>query len=92
LCDTEFKSFVQRNSIDARDGKVDINLTGRYDSLQKFLSNLSSRFLFLEPRAISFGLQDPTPEIPSPHLILSYSAEIEKPDDGVEETQEGGSL
>lgn len=87
LCDGEFSGFIVRNSLEfgAGDNSVTLNLTGRYDSLQKMLAKIAGRFLFLRTDAMSFTRSEADMNFPSRYLTLNYSGKI---DNGV--TGQGG--
>lgn len=75
LFDGEFDGVLIRNSLDFQgDDRVSISLTGRYDAVQKFISRLGARFLFLDTEAVGVTAADPDLNIPSRHLTVSYTA------------------
>jgi hypothetical protein len=92
LCEADFDGYVKRDSIDVTQEGVKVDLTGRYDSAQKFLYTLSERFLFLSPKSIGFSIREPDSEIPSKHISIAYEAAFSSPSQtsGNEGSENGG--
>jgi len=81
LCDEEFDGMLIRNSLDFQGEEgVSINLTGRYDAMQKFIARLGARFLFLETESINLASAEADSSIPSRHIVMSYTARGQKSD------------
>jgi hypothetical protein len=85
ICDGEFDGMLIRNSLDfqGEDG-VSINLTGRYDAMQKFIARLGARFLFLETESINLSASEADSSIPSRHVVMNYTAKGQKGDGGAD--------
>lgn len=78
LCSGSYQGYVIRTGLQIGDsnGKEEARMEflGRYDSLQKLMSDLQVQFPFLKFSSGSFRPVEPTTSVPSKHLSVSFMA------------------
>lgn len=78
LCSGSYQGYVIRTGLQIGDSndkeEAQMEFLGRYDSLQKLMSELQVQFPFLKFSSGAFRPVDPTTSVPTRHLSVSFKA------------------
>lgn len=78
LCNGRYQGYVIRTGFRVGDNgqqeEVNMEFLGRYDSMQKMMSELQVQFPFLRFSQASFRPVEPTTSVPSKHLSATFRA------------------
>ena len=89
LCNGRYQGYVIRTGFRVEDigedEEVNMEFLGRYDSMQKMMSELQVQFPFLKFSQASFRPVEPTTSVPSRHLSATFKAFND-----VQQDQKGG--